>query len=285
MSAAALVCSGIRPRVIQTSRGFHPFSHKVTPPPRTTAEDIPDNSSSSSQEVPKVVVFGGNGFVGQHVCQAALRLGAEVVSVNRSGAPPEGGKDWVGDVRWVRGDIFKPEDYSAELSDATGVVSCVGAFGSDIFMEKICGDATVTATEAAEKAGVERFAFISAAGCQHDHVLLKGYWKGKQKAEAAILERFPDDGVILRPGGIYGDRRVGSVTLPLGFVMGPMEMVLSLPPFSSVRSMSPFEAVLTPPVAVENVGTVAAGGVLGLTPSGVLSVDDINRLAKDLDEK
>ena len=49
--------------------------------------------------------------------------------------------------------------------------------------------------------------------------------------------------------------------------------------------MSPFEAVLTPPVAVENVGTVAAGGVLGLTPSGVLSVDDINRLAKDLDEK
>ena len=46
--------------------------------------------------------------------------------------------------------------------------------------------------------------------------------------------RFPDDGVILRPGGIYGDRRVGSVTLPLGFVMGPMEMVSGCCNFSDV---------------------------------------------------
>lgn len=58
--------------------------------------------------------------------------------------------------------------------------------------------------------------------------------------------------------------------------------VLSLQPFSSVRSVSPLEVVLTPPVAVENLGKVAAGGVLGLIPSRVLSVDDINRLAKDL---
>lgn len=63
----------------------------------------------------QVIVFGGNGFVGQRVCQAALRLGAEVVCVNRSGAPSAKGKDWISDVRWVRGDIFKPDDYSAEV--------------------------------------------------------------------------------------------------------------------------------------------------------------------------
>lgn len=40
---------------------------------------------------------------------------------------------------------------SPQLSGATGVVSCVGAFGSDAQMEKICGDATVTATEVAKK--------------------------------------------------------------------------------------------------------------------------------------
>lgn len=39
----------------------------------------------------------------------------------------------------------------SQLSGATGVVSCVGAFGSNEQMEKICGDATVTATEAAKK--------------------------------------------------------------------------------------------------------------------------------------
>lgn len=39
------------------------------------------------------------------------------------------------------------------------------------------------------QAGVERFVFVSAAGAQHEHMLMRGYWKGKQKAEAAILER------------------------------------------------------------------------------------------------
>ena len=39
------------------------------------------------------------------------------------------------------------------------------------------------------QAGVENFVFISAAGAQHEHALLRGYWKGKLKAEKAILER------------------------------------------------------------------------------------------------
>lgn len=32
-------------------------------------------------------------------------------------------------------------------------------------------------------------------------------------------------GVILRPGFIYGDRRVGRMKVPLGVVGGPLEMV------------------------------------------------------------
>ncbi|CAM9780435.1 unnamed protein product [Sphacelaria rigidula] len=149
-------------------------------------------------------------------------------------------------------------------------------------MEKLCGDATVIATEAAEKAGVDNFVFISAAGSQHLHLLLQGYWKGKQKAEAAIMRRFPQGGVILRAPGIYGDREVGSVTLPLGLLMKPAEMVLSLPPFAALRNAGPLEPVLSPPVSVQNVGKVAAGGALGIVPSGILLVDDINRLAKEI---
>lgn len=41
----------------------------------------------------------------------------------------------------------------SQLSGATGVVSCVGGFGSDEHMERLCGDATVIATEAAENVG------------------------------------------------------------------------------------------------------------------------------------
>lgn len=40
-----------------------------------------------------------------------------------------------------------------------------------------------------------------------------------------LLRRFPNGGVILRASGIYGSRDVGSMTLPLGALMQPMEMV------------------------------------------------------------
>lgn len=70
------------------------------------------------REQKQVIVFGGSGFVGQNVCQAALRMGADVVSVNRSGAPPGKDKAWKDKVRWVQADIFKPEDYAAEVRPA-----------------------------------------------------------------------------------------------------------------------------------------------------------------------
>lgn len=63
----------------------------------------------------QVVVFGGNGFVGQNVCQAALLMGADVVSVNRSGPPAGKEKAWKDTVKWVQADIFKPEDYATEV--------------------------------------------------------------------------------------------------------------------------------------------------------------------------
>ena len=41
--------------------------------------------------------------------------------------------------------------FGLKLSGAEGVISCVGGFGSNEQMEKLCGDATVVATEAAEQ--------------------------------------------------------------------------------------------------------------------------------------
>lgn len=61
-----------------------------------------------------------------------------------------------------------------------------------------------------------------------------------------------------------------------------LQQLLNLPPFSRLRNAGPLEPMLTPPVAVETVGTVAAGGALGLVPGGVLLVDDIKRLRAEL---
>ena len=50
---------------------------------------------------PRLVVFGGNGFVGSRVCQEGLKTGLAVASVNRSGAPKLD-EPWVREVEWVR---------------------------------------------------------------------------------------------------------------------------------------------------------------------------------------
>lgn len=158
------------------------------------------------------------------------------------------------------------------------MISCVGAFGTDDFMRKVCGEATVTAAEAAAHAGVEGFAFISAAGTGQSHLLLRGYFEGKLLAEEAILrDFFPNTGVVLRPGGIYGDRDVGGVSVPLGLVMKPMEAVLSKLPSSALQSLGPLQAALTPPVSVAKVGLTAAKAACLMTKPGILTVDDINQ--------
>jgi NADPH:quinone reductase-like Zn-dependent oxidoreductase len=53
----------------------------------------------------QVVVFGGNGFVGSRVVQAALSRGASVVSINRSGQPKSLSEAWVTQVKWVSGTL------------------------------------------------------------------------------------------------------------------------------------------------------------------------------------
>lgn len=83
----------------------------------------------------RIVVFGGNGYVGSQVCRAALALGLEVTSVNRSGCP-SGKEEWIRKVQWVQGDILnstneKREVVRAALVGADGAVSCVGGFGNN----------------------------------------------------------------------------------------------------------------------------------------------------------
>ena len=129
---------------------------------------------STATDKAKVVVFGGNGYVGSHVCRNALNLGYSVVSVNRSGVPHKLGanSNWVDQVQWVSGDLLQKGAWTEELKGAVGAVSCVGAFGSNEvanftcdksllfaplaylqFMEKVNGDANIAAVSESLAAG------------------------------------------------------------------------------------------------------------------------------------
>ncbi|KAK3295886.1 uncharacterized protein B0H64DRAFT_158134 [Chaetomium fimeti] len=81
----------------------------------------------------RIVVFGGNGFLGSRICRAAVARNWDVTSVSRSGRPnwlsitssptPPG---WSHSVTWERGDIFRPAQWTSLLYGADYVVHSLG---------------------------------------------------------------------------------------------------------------------------------------------------------------
>lgn len=164
-------------------------------------------------------------------------------------------------LQYVRGDVFDTT-WAANLVGCSAVVSCIGGFGSNEAMRRINGTANEAAIAAAAAAKVPRFVFVSV----HEYNLPEfvtgaiGYFQGKRAAERALAASFPDGGVVLKPGFIYGDRVVGQSVLPLGMVGKPLEAALAgalgklLSPLSAVPGS---DVLLAPPVSVEAVAAAA----------------------------
>ncbi|KAJ4831375.1 hypothetical protein Tsubulata_021675 [Turnera subulata] len=223
----------------------------------------------------KLLVLGGNGFVGSHICKEALDRGLSVASISRSGRPSIQ-EAWANNVTWHQGNLLSPDSLKEALDGVSAVISCVGGFGSQSYMYKINGTANINAIRAASEKGIKRFVYISAADFGVVNYLLKGYYDGKRAAETELLTKFPYGGVILRPGFIYGTRNVGSVKLPLGVVGSPLEMVLQhAKPLSQLPLVGP---LLTPPVNVTAVAKVAVRGATDpVFPPGIVDAYGIQR--------
>ena len=156
----------------------------------------------------KIVVFGGNGYVGQRIVSNLLRKQINVVSISRSGRPLNMKKDDPS-VKWHKADVFDVPAWRRELEGAEAVVSCIGAFGSNEFMEKINGDANLLlASEALKVTDIKRFVYLSTVENNLPDFVLKGYFNGKKRAEQAILDAYQNQAWILRPGFMYGTRDV-----------------------------------------------------------------------------
>lgn len=226
----------------------------------------------------KLLVLGGNGFVGSHVCKEALDHGLSVASLSRSGRSSIN-ESWANNVVWHQGNLLSDDSWKEVLSGVTSVISCVGGFGSNSYMYKINGTANINAIRAAAEKGVKRFAYISAADFGVVNYLLKGYYEGKRAAETELLTKFPYGGVILRPGFIHGTRRVGSMKLPLGVIGSPLEMVLQYAkPLNQVPLVGP---LLTPPVNVTSVAKVAVRAATDpVFPPGIIDVYGILRYSQ-----
>ncbi|EKD21194.1 NAD dependent epimerase/dehydratase [Drepanopeziza brunnea f. sp. 'multigermtubi' MB_m1] len=81
----------------------------------------------------KLVVCGGNGFLGSRICKSAVARGWDVTSISRSGEPTWSSVTsspnppaWSHKVTWERADILKPKTYAPLLKDADYVVHSMG---------------------------------------------------------------------------------------------------------------------------------------------------------------
>ncbi|CAN8236277.1 unnamed protein product [Cochlearia groenlandica] len=232
------------------------------------------SESSSSHSKAKILVLGGNGYVGSQICKEALRQGLSVSSLSRSGGSSLH-DSWVKDVTWHQGDLLSPDSLKPALEGITSVISCVGGFGSNSHMVRINGTANINAVKAASEQGVKKFVYISAADFGVINNLIRGYFEGKRATEAEILDKFGNRGTILRPGFIHGTRQVGSIKLPLSLIGAPLEMVLKLLP-KEVTKIPVIGPLLIPPVNVKSVAGFAVKAAADLDfGSGVIDVYQI----------
>lgn len=229
----------------------------------------------------RVVVLGGSGFVGSAICKAAVSKGIEVISLSRSGRPTYP-NSWVDQVNWVTGDVFYV-NWDEVLAGATAVVSTLGGFGSEEQMLRINGEANVVSVNAAKDYGIPKFILISV----HDYnlpsfILSTGYFTGKRKAEAEVLSKYPNSGVVLRPGFIYGKRRVDGFEIPLDLIGEPVERILRATE-SFTRPLSSLPAsdlLLAPPVSVDDVALAAINAVSDDDFFGIFTIEQIKEAAE-----
>ncbi|XP_010461040.1 PREDICTED: uncharacterized protein At1g32220, chloroplastic [Camelina sativa] len=228
----------------------------------------------------RLVVLGGNGFVGSAICKAAISNGIEVVSVSRSGRP-NFQDSWLDQVTWVTGDVFYL-NWDEVLLGATAVVSTIGGFGNEEQMKRINGEANVIAVTAAKDFGVPKFVLITV----HDYnlppfILSSGYFTGKRNAEAELLSKYPTSGVVLRPGFIYGKRKVNGIEVPLDLVGEPLDKIYG----SAERLIRPLRALpasdllLAPPVNVDDLALAVINAVKDDDFFGIFTIEQIKEAA------
>ncbi|MFC6723019.1 NAD(P)H-binding protein [Halobium palmae] len=155
-----------------------------------------------------VLVCGGDGFVGQHLCADLVDRGHSVTALSRSPNP----------------DVL-PDEVETATGDVTEYESIEGAFeGKDAavnltalpplhqpqpgtFHDTVCIGGAVNAAHAASEHDVGRYVEMSSLGAEMDSPI--AYWRTQGLGDL-VVEYSDLDWVVLRPSFIFGE---GSETI------------------------------------------------------------------------
>jgi len=230
----------------------------------------------------KLVVPGGNGFIGSEICRIAVQNGHEVSAFGRSGRPAltPARHPWTGSVEWRAADIFEPDTWRDLLKDADALVHSITTIQEDpsqnITFDRVNAESALLAAEEADNAGVGAFVFLSVR--DKPPFLPQEFLIAKRRAEREVSRQFPDlRTVSLRPNLVFGPRRRGSATTAA---------VLNQLPAATAGGYAEREGR---PLPVELVAATAVHAATTSTLSGTLRVPQIADIGRtsgltDLDE-
>ena len=74
----------------------------------------------------KLLVIGGNGFVGSEVCRRAVEKGFDVTSLSRRGVCPDPNDELLSQVNWQAGNALEKATVTKYVNDADAVVHAIG---------------------------------------------------------------------------------------------------------------------------------------------------------------
>ena len=167
----------------------------------------------------RAVVTGGAGFVGSHLCEALVRSGWRVVSLDdcSTGSPANLERARSRGVEALEVDITTPDLDAAMAESRPQVVFHLAALSSVTLCQRdpdrceaVNVEGTARVWESASRCGAEKLVNVSSLAVHG--VSPDSYGRSKRAAEEYLARRAPAEKMrltILRPANVYGPRQHG----------------------------------------------------------------------------
>ncbi len=150
---------------------------------------------------PRVLVLGGSGFVGRHVCEQLARLGWHITVPTRRAVNAASVQSLPG-LTVIEANVHQEADLARLMPSHDAVVNLVAVLhGSEERFENVHVDLPGKIASAMKKAGVQRLVHISALGADQQGPSM--YQRSKARGET-VLHNAGLQLTVLRPSVIFG---------------------------------------------------------------------------------
>jgi NADH dehydrogenase len=233
----------------------------------------------------RILVTGGTGFVGQHLCRELHERGHEVTALART--PDDA--DLPAEVARVEGDVTTYDSIVDAFEGQDAVVNLVSLSplfkpsGGDQMHDIVHRKGTENCLRAAEEHDVQRFVQMSGLGADPNGDT--AFIRAKGRAEASVTES-DRDWVIFRPSVVFGEGgEFVSFTKRLKGMFAPGVPLYPLPGGGETRFQPIWVGDLVPMVADAVEDDAHVGHVYDVGGPEVLTLEEITNLVFESEGK